>query len=381
MPIKNKLEHFIEIFNNILEVDDILSKNLFDNISSYLNIENIKVYFLSPNVLEEKYPSTHTTIKINTKISKDLFNEKVKQLDIISNKNHYITYLNVKGVVYGIILFEKYRFSKDDKTILKALTKILSYKIKDKELTEVINTQINALSKAVLNAKNEERFKTDFISNISHELRTPLNSILGFSELLTNPKTGELNQTQIKYINNIQISSLHLLEMINELLDISKLENGSNQIVKQHFDITQALNEVITILYPLFKEKNITLTQSIENIDINTDYQKIKQILFNLLSNAIKFTKDKIIIEIKKDKKSSNLRLIVKDNGIGIEKKNQKKIFKKFVQIKDTNLQKESSTGLGLTITSEFVKLLNGKITVDSEKNKGACFIITLPIE
>ncbi len=381
MPIKNKLEHFIEIFNNIIEVDDILSKNLFDNISSYLNIENIKVYFLSPNVLEEKYPSTHTTIKINTKISKDLFNEKVKQLDIISNKNHYITYLNVKGAVYGIILFEKYRFSKDDKTILKALTKILSYKIKDKELTEVINTQINALSKAVLNAKNEERFKTDFISNISHELRTPLNSILGFSELLTNPKTGELNQTQIKYINNIQISSLHLLEMINELLDISKLENGSNQIVKQHFDITQALNEVITILYPLFKEKNITLTQNIENIDINTDYQKIKQILFNLLSNAIKFTKDKIIIEIKKDKKSSNLRLIVKDNGIGIEKKNQKKIFKKFVQIKDTNLQKESSTGLGLTITSEFLKLLNGKITVDSEKNKGACFIITLPIE
>ena len=379
MPTKIDINKFIETFSDILDENEILSKKCIDNIKIYANIDKIKIFFISPESLEEIYPRKGKILKITQKLSKELYGEKVEKSDILSKNNHYLTYLKIKGILYGIILFEKESFSKDEKSVLKALTKLISYKIKDKELSEVINTQVNALTKAVSSAKKAERIKTDFISNLSHELRTPLNSILGFSDMLNNPKTGVLNKTQKEYIKDIQISSLHLLEMINEVLDMSKIENNSNKTVKQHFEILQAVTEVTNILYPLIKEKNIKLIQNIEDTEIYSDYQKIKQILFNLLSNAVKFTKTKITIKVTHDTK--NFTIEVKDNGIGIDKKNHKKIFKKFEQIRDAKIKKETSTGLGLTITKEFVKLLNGKITVESEENKGASFKVTLPKE
>ncbi len=371
---KNSL---LEIIPKLFEENEILSEETFDKIKSVVKFDNSNIYMLSPEVLEKIYPKEEE-LKISNILTKKLFKEEIEQSKEISSQNHFITYLKVKNIVYGLVVFEGKNFSKEEKAILKAITSILSYKIKDKELSEVFKSQVKLLSKAVNETKNAEQIKTEFIANVSHELRTPLNAIIGYADLLQNKKLGELNNKQLEFINNIQTSSLHLLEMINEILDISKIEANSTHLIKQSFNISMAIDEVLNTLYPLFKQKNIKLKKNVIDFEICADYLKIKQILFNLISNAIKFTKDEIFITIQKD--DVNAQISIKDNGIGIEKKNQKKIFKKFTQIKDYSIKKESSTGLGLTITNEFVKMHNGKITLESELNKGANFTVKIPL-
>lgn len=371
---KNSL---LEIIPKLFEENEILSEETFDKIKSVVKFDNANIYMLSPEVLEKIYPKEEE-LKISNILTKKLFKEEIEQSKEISSQNHFVTYLKVKNIVYGLVVFEGKNFSKEEKAILKAITSILSYKIKDKELSEVFKSQVKLLSKAVNETKNAEQIKTEFIANVSHELRTPLNAIIGYADLLQNKKLGELNNKQLEFINNIQTSSLHLLEMINEILDISKIEANSTHLIKQSFNISMAIDEVLNTLYPLFKQKNIKLEKNVIDFEICADYLKIKQILFNLISNAIKFTKDEIFITIQKD--DVNAQISIKDNGVGIEKKNQKKIFKKFTQIKDYSIKKESSTGLGLTITNEFVKMHNGKITLESELNKGANFTIKIPL-
>jgi len=377
MPAKINIEKIIDIFSEILDENDIFSKENFNKISEFINIKNYSIYFLSENMLNCVHPDKTTKIKISNKISKELFLEKLETLETIFKFKHQINYLKIKGTVFGIIVYEKKNFTTQDKIILKGLTKIISYKIKDKELSDIFNTQLNILAKAVTTANNEEKSKTEFIANISHELRTPLNAIIGFSDLLKNKKTGVINNKQEEYINNIHNSAIYLMEMINDTLDISKIESNTVNLAMQSFNIKQTTDEVLNILYPLITEKNITLKQNIQNICIKADYQKIKQILFNILSNAIKYTTDLIVIEIKEVK--DNVLIKVQDNGIGIEKKNQKKIFNKFFQINKNTLKKEPSTGLGLTIVKEFVKLHNGKIELVSTVNKGSTFTIKIP--
>lgn len=371
---KNSL---LEIIPKLFEENEILSEDTFDKIKSVVKFDNANIYMLSPEVLEKIYPKEEE-LKISNILTKKLFKEEIEQSKEISSQNHFITYLKVKNIVYGLVVFEGKNFSKEEKAILKAITSILSYKIKDKELSEVFKSQVKLLSKAVNETKNAEQIKTEFIANVSHELRTPLNAIIGYADLLQNKKLGKLNNKQLEFINNIQTSSLHLLEMINEILDISKIEANSTHLIKQSFNISMAIDEVLNTLYPLFKQKNIKLEKNVIDFEICADYLKIKQILFNLISNAIKFTKDEIFITIQKD--DVNAQISIKDNGVGIEKKNQKKIFKKFTQIKDYSIKKESSTGLGLTITNEFVKMHNGKITLESELNKGANFTVKIPL-
>lgn len=370
------LSNILDTYTELFDIDKILSEDTFDRIKKVVNFEKVRVYTISPNELTGIYP-TRRSKYISDKLSKGLYKGCIEHSEEISKKRHYITYLKVKTIIYGIAVFEDGEFDENSKNILNAFTKIISYKIKDEELSEVFKTQLKTLSEAITKSKTAEKIKTDFIANVSHELRTPLNAIIGFSDLLQNKRIGELNEKQTGYVKDIQASSINLLGMINEILDISKLENSSTQLVKQTFDISMVINEVTTLLYPLFEKKNIKLIKNIEEFEINADYQKIKQVLFNLLSNALKFTKNKIKIIVQKIDSKVVIKVI--DNGIGIEKKNQKKIFNKFTQINDYSTKNESSTGLGLTISKEFIKLHNGKIEVESELNKGATFIITLP--
>ena len=224
-----------------------------------------------------------------------------------------------------------------------------------------------------------DKTKTAFLANISHELRTPLNAIIGFSQALCYKIFGDLNEKQEEYVKDIHISGLHLLGMINEILDLSKIESKAMKISLGELSPDVVIQEAINILSPLSEQKNIEV--NFENNckkNIMADYQKLQQILFNLLSNAIKFTPDggKIFIKIYEDGKDFILE--VKDTGVGIDKKYHNKIFTKFVHLNNLYVKGQSSTGLGLTITKELVKLHKGKITLESTVNKGSTFRVQL---
>jgi signal transduction histidine kinase len=266
--------------------------------------------------------------------------------------------------------------------------------LKDAELSNVFKIQLKALKNGIVE-KNEayktikeqnekileaDKVKNEFLANISHELRTPLNSILGFSDILGAQLYGNLNSKQLDYVNDIKVSATHLLGMINGILDMSKIEANAIKIVKSTFWISRAVDEVANILSPLADKKHITIVkQQKEDFEVYADYQKIQQILYNLVSNAIKFTPENGQVEIFVTRNDENFKLVVHDNGIGIDEKYHGKIFAKFVQLDSAYTKKESSTGLGLTITKELAELHGGKISVISEINNGSTFIVEIP--
>lgn len=292
--------------------------------------------------------------------------------------------LRVNNLLFGYLkICRKNEFNKSENLVLETSSTIISGIIKEAELNSIIKTQlmtlqegISAKSRAYEKILEAEKVKNQFISNVSHELRSPLNSILGFTELLNAQFIGKLNEKQLEYIEDIRIAGIHLLNMVNEILDMSKIESKSLRLNLSKFNLQRNIQEVLNILSPLYikKQQNIIANPEID-FEITADYQKLQQILFNLLSNAIKFTPEKGSIEISAAKSRKFAIISVKDTGCGIAKKYHKKIFNKFEQLKEM----PNSTGLGLTITAELVKLHGGKITVKSNENEGTEFIIKLP--
>jgi signal transduction histidine kinase len=245
----------------------------------------------------------------------------------------------------------------------------------EKQFLESVGRMVNLyIEKTELLHKAQEasRAKSAFISNMSHELRTPLNSIIGFAQYLQMTETDENNKEAAR---SIEIAGRHLLEMINEILDFAKIEAGAVKIEKRKFSIKDLVSEIKMIIYPLIKEKDLELILP-ENIDIeiNTDYRILKQILLNLLSNAVKFTeKGYIKLDIKKDKEKIYFSVI--DTGIGISKENLKKLFQDFSQLENPLQKKYKGTGLGLAISKKYVEFLGGKIYAYSEgEGKGSKF-------
>lgn len=288
--------------------------------------------------------------------------------------------LKIKNTTFGYIILTG-KFSKEDKQLFKTCALIIAGIIKEHEISKIIKMQSEALqngyiemAKANKMLKQSEEIKSKFISHISHELRTPLNSILGFSDLLE--LAGTLNEKQTEFVNDIKVSGLTLLGMINEILDMSKIEAGSISLNRSEFKVEQVIFETINILKPLLYKKNIRLIQDVENFTMRADFQKIQQILFNLLSNAIKFTPENGEITLAAGAQEGKVILSVIDTGIGIAKKDYKRIFEKFEQL-DGNMS--NSTGLGLAITKELVKLHGGEIKVKSVLNKGSNFTVIIP--
>lgn len=292
--------------------------------------------------------------------------------------------LKINDYTFGYLeIYRETEFSEKELLVFETCAVIISNIIKETELNSIIKTQLLTLQDGILSKKlayekivETEKLKNQFISNVSHELRSPLNSILGFTELLNSQFIGPLNKKQLEYIEDIRIAGLHLLNMVNEILDMSKIESHSLKLNLSKFSIKQNIQEVLNILAPIYIKKQQTVLLNIkENFDICADYQKIQQIMFNLLSNAIKFTPENGEIAVSAYRKRKYIFLSVKDNGCGIAKNFHKKIFNKFEQLKET----PNSTGLGLTITEELVKLHEGNITVKSEENQGAEFIVKIP--
>ena len=258
------------------------------------------------------------------------------------------------------------------------------FKMQLKELQESIIDRAQA--HATIKEQNEkileaDKVKSEFLANTSHELRTPLNAIIGFSEVLSRQLFGPLNEKQAEYIRDIHVSGLHLLGMINEILEISKLESRALKLTPSNFSLNMSVTEVVNVIQPLADKKMIHLVKKMsEEIGIRADYQKIQQIMYNLLSNAIKFTPANGHIEIGIKKLKNQVEIYVKDDGIGIAPEYQEKIFSKFVQLNNIYCKNESSTGLGLTITRELTLLHGGTISVKSKPERGSTFTVKLPL-
>lgn len=388
-----------KLLNKTIKItQDIINFEETNNINFYSKMLNM-VSFLYPDsslgifLTQESNQELKALVGEIDKIEEDFLNNFLSSNDdSIENQNSFFVKLKIKSSVFGFMVLQaKKELSDEIKTSFEAVVSVLSYKIKDFELAEVFKMQLKAMQEAVIEKQEAyeiiktqhkklqelDKVKTQFLANITHELRTPLNAIIGFSEALDSKLFGDLNQKQAEYIKDIQISSLHLLGMINEILDISKIEAHAMKFNPDKINPNVVIQEVINILEPLYKNKNIDVS-FITEFDgfINADYQKLRQILFNLLSNAIKYTNDNGKIEIIQETKNKDYILKIKDNGVGIDKKYHNKIFKKFVQLDNIYCKKQSSTGLGLTITKELVKLHNGKISLKSELNKGTTFIV-----
>lgn len=227
------------------------------------------------------------------------------------------------------------------------------------------------------------RMKSEFLANMSHELRTPLNGIIGFSEFLHDEKPGKLNDKQREYLQDILGSGRHLLRLINDLLDLSKVEAGKMELFPESFSIPKALEEICVVVSPLAEKKNIAIHKSIATDTgiVTLDLQKLKQVLYNLLSNAIKFSDNSQTIEIIAALSGTNqLRIQIRDNGIGINPGDLGKLFIEFQQLDSGSARRYEGTGLGLALTKKLVEFQGGKITVESTKNKGSTFTVTLPL-
>ena len=227
------------------------------------------------------------------------------------------------------------------------------------------------------------RVKSEFLANMSHELRTPLNSINGFSEVLYDETFGPLNEKQKKYVNNVLTSGKHLLLLINQILDMAKVEAGKMKLTLSSLPMQSILNEISLLVADMVNKKKLQMSIEIDEdlSNIEADELKIKEIIFNLLSNAIKFTPEGGKIGMRAKKAGSEIEITVWDTGVGVAPENMEKIFEGFFRVDTPYSRVTEGTGLGLPLSKKLVELHGGKFSVESEGlNKGVSVRFTLPI-
>lgn len=231
-------------------------------------------------------------------------------------------------------------------------------------------------------AEAVERVKSQFVANMSHELRTPLNSIIGFSEMLEDGIVGDLETDQQEVVKDILGSAKHLLNLINEILDISKVEAGKMDLSLTIENIQSICEDTTNQIAPLLMKNKLTINKiyKTDRYTVEVDAFRIKQVLLNLLSNAIKFSPANSQIDLVIDERDSNTLMVsISDKGIGIRKEDFGKIFKEFSQVDESHTRKYQGTGLGLALSKKLIENHNGMIWFDSEYGKGTTFTFTLP--
>ena len=309
-------------------------------------------------------------------------------------KNHpdYVKYgfrsylgvpLFIEDELFGVFCsFNKtpHNYTKSDLILLQLLSKRL-------ELEFIREKYEIGLRFAMMEAEAANKTKSEFLANMSHELRTPLNSIIGFSDFLLQSKTGPLLDKQKRYIENITKAGEHLLSLISDILDLSKIEAGKMKLELAKFN----LKELIEGCIALFKEKSIRHNIILDYVleikgDIVADEQKIRQVLLNLISNAFKFTPDRgsVYVYARKaqdEAAGSFIEISVVDSGIGISKEDQKKLFQPFQQIDSSVSKKHQGTGLGLNLCKKIIELHGGRIWIESDTGKGCRFMFVLPLD
>ena len=417
----NKFEKALKkvpVLLNSIEEEQASVQQIFDEINDVVNYDYALIYYINEERATLKFSRNNKKddfinklgdyININGKTKKDLFENKdyilteksslIKSFNLdIKNSSYIMSKLSIKSVVFAVMVLikkEENFYNNEDLEISKTLGSVISYAIKDIELSNVFKLQLKSLQENIVEKMNayktikeqnekileSEKAKSEFFANMSHELRTPLNAIIGFSDSLASKLFGDLTPKQAEYVNDINVSGIHLLGMINEILDMTKIESCAMKLSLRTVDLNMTIQETVNIVQALAKQKEIDLTYtSDKNYMAEIDYQKVQQIMYNLLSNAVKYTpeKGKVTVTLTENKKDFVIK--IQDSGIGIDKKYHGKIFGKFFQLENIYTKTGSSTGLGLAITKELVEMHKGKITIESEVDKGSTFTVYLP--
>jgi PAS domain S-box-containing protein len=231
--------------------------------------------------------------------------------------------------------------------------------------------------------QDASRLKSEFLANMSHELRTPLNGIIGFSEFLIDEKAGALNVQQKEFLTDVLASGRHLLRLINDVLDLSKIEAGKMELAPESFNLGAAIEEVCAVVSPIAKAKAISLLRQVSGAvaTVTLDRHRFMQILYNLLSNALKFTNTGGEVSVNLEREGAALRLQVRDTGIGIRAADLPKLFFEFQQLDSGTGRRHDGTGLGLVLTKRLAELHGGSVRAESEVGKGSVFTVKLPLD
>jgi len=248
------------------------------------------------------------------------------------------------------------------------------------ELARVRREWVKELEQANRELECTSRFKDQFLSTMSHELRTPLNAVLGFSALLAEERYGPLNDRQRRYVSHIHTGGQHLLTLINDILDLSRIEAGRMELAIENVSVETVFGEVLSVMRPLADNKSQTLSQHAEpGLSVRADLTRFKQVLMNLLGNGIKFTPEGGRIELTANQADGEVRVEVRDTGPGIPPEEQKRIFEAFYRLRESGKATEG-TGLGLAITQRLVELHGGQLCLESQPGQGSCFHFSLPV-
>jgi signal transduction histidine kinase len=254
------------------------------------------------------------------------------------------------------------------------------------EMQVQLITELKHIEEDLRKARDKEqranRAKSEFLSRTSHELRTPLNGIMGFAEFLIEGKPGPLTPKQKEYLQDIFNSGKHLLQLINDVLDLAKVEAGKMGLTPERFSVRTAIESVCAGVSLVAQKRtiNVDVAVSSEILEVTLDQQKFKQILYNLLSNAIKFTEQGGVVKVLLESQDPHhFKLLVKDTGIGIKAEDLPRLFQDFEQLESGSSRHYDGSGLGLALTKRFVELQSGTISVESEYGVGTTFSVVLP--
>ncbi|QCU89801.1 ATP-binding protein [Thiomicrorhabdus sediminis] len=325
----------------------------------------------------------------NSQLSEELFNAEAISYGLVlfSIMVGILVAISMGGritrALHRLIQFAQFIARGEDtpipKKIIQGNDELASLAQAMNDMQEQIKLRTNSLITAEQKALRANQAKSEFLSSMSHELRTPLNAVIGFSQLLA---LDELADDQKEYVDEINKAAIHLLDLINEILDFEKIESGKVDLNIQELDVDTLLDECFSLIQPLAKKKNIELrfAQNTDQSIIETDRVRLKQSLVNLLSNAVKYNEDSGFVELACNTEDDIIIFKVLDGGRGIDKKAQKHLFEPFNRLGQETGSIEG-TGIGLSITKTLVELMQGRIRFEENSPKGSCFIIEMPIK